>query len=125
MGVSLALKAGLIIALISGEESPQVARFAAKFSIADVEMGCKDKARALRDFAKRRDLALAEIAYMGDDVNDLSALKIAGFSAAPADAQPAVREAAALLTQRAGGHGAVRELIDSILQQQAAQAKTA
>ena len=59
MGVSLAMKAGLIVALISGEDSPLVDRFAAKMGITDVEKGCKDKAGALRAFAERRGLALA------------------------------------------------------------------
>jgi 3-deoxy-D-manno-octulosonate 8-phosphate phosphatase (KDO 8-P phosphatase) len=123
MGVSLAIKAGLIVALVSGEDSPLVARFAEKFSITDVEAGCKDKARALREFAQRRGLALSEIAFMGDDVNDLSALAIAGLGAAPADAHPTAREAATLVTQRAGGRGAVRELVDSIVGKRAVASK--
>jgi hypothetical protein len=67
MGVSLARKAGLILALISGEDSPLVDRYAAKMDIADVEKNCKDKARALRAFAERRNLQLSEICFMGDD----------------------------------------------------------
>src|ERR1700722_16334336 len=90
MGVSLATKAGLIVTLISGENSPLVDRFATKMNITDVKKGCKDKASALRAFAARQSLSLDEICFMGDDVNDLGAMEIAGFSAAPANAQPAV-----------------------------------
>jgi 3-deoxy-D-manno-octulosonate 8-phosphate phosphatase (KDO 8-P phosphatase) len=115
MGVSLALKAGLIVALISGEDSPLVDRYAAKFALTDVFKGCKDKAAALRAFAQRRGLELAEIAFMGDDVNDLAAMQLAGVSAAPADAHPVVLEAASFIAQRPGGRGAVRELADAIL----------
>src|SRR5213593_26704 len=61
MGVSLARKAGLILALISGEDSPLVDRYAAKMGITDIEKNCKDKARALRVFAERQNLQLAEI----------------------------------------------------------------
>src|SRR6476646_6506968 len=74
MGVSIARKAGLIVALISGEESPLVDRFAEKMGITDVHKGCKDKGSALREFVRRHDLGLAEVCFMGDDVNDLGAL---------------------------------------------------
>jgi 3-deoxy-D-manno-octulosonate 8-phosphate phosphatase (KDO 8-P phosphatase) len=115
MGVSLAIKAGLVVGLISGEDSPLVDRFARKMGITDVEKGCKDKARALRAFAERRALPLDEIAFMGDDVNDLGAMEIAGVSAAPASAVKAVLSRAAVVTARSGGDGAVRELVDTIL----------
>jgi 3-deoxy-D-manno-octulosonate 8-phosphate phosphatase (KDO 8-P phosphatase) len=115
MGVSLAMKSGLIVALISGEDSPLVDRFALKMGITDVEKSCKDKGRALRSFADRRGLALSDITFMGDDVNDLEAMAIAGLSAAPADAAPMARERAAFVSTRHGGYGAVRELVDTIL----------
>ena len=115
MGVSLARKAGLIVALISGEDSPLVDRFAAKMFITDVEKGCKDKAQAVREIAARRGLQLSEICYMGDDVNDLGAMHIAGLAAAPANAVPAAMEQAGFIAARAGGNGAVRELVDAIL----------
>lgn len=117
MGVSLACKAGLIVTLISGEDSPLVDRFAAKFKLADITKGCQDKARALREFARRNQLELSEICFMGDDVNDLAAMEIAGLSAAPADARPAVVQKAAFVATVRGGNGAVRELIDAILNQ--------
>jgi 3-deoxy-D-manno-octulosonate 8-phosphate phosphatase (KDO 8-P phosphatase) len=115
MGVARACKAGLIVALVSGEESPLVDRYARKFAIPDCFKGCKDKAAALREFAQRRGLTLEEICFMGDDVNDLGAMSIAGFSAAPANAHPAARQQAKLVTEREGGQGAVRELVDLIL----------
>jgi 3-deoxy-D-manno-octulosonate 8-phosphate phosphatase (KDO 8-P phosphatase) len=115
MGVSLARKAGLIVTLISGEDSPLVDRFAAKLGLADITKGCKDKAAALRGFAGRHALRLEEICFMGDDVNDVAAMGLAGFSAAPANAHPAALHQAGLVTHAAGGNGAVRELIDSIL----------
>ena len=115
MGVSLARKAGLMVTLISGEDSPLVDRFAAKMNLADITKGCKDKAGALRAFAERNRLRLEEICFMGDDVNDLAAMELAGLAAAPADARPAARRQAALVTEAKGGNGAVRELIDRIL----------
>ncbi len=116
MGVSLARKAGLLITLISGEDSPLVDRFAAKFKLADITKGCQDKAQALRLFAERNQLQLDEICFMGDDVNDLAAMEIAGLAAAPADARPAVLRKAAFVATVKGGNGAVRELVDAILE---------
>ena len=115
MGVSLARKAGLVVELISGEDSPQVDRFAAKLGIGDVVKNCKDKAGALRAFAASRELALAEICFVGDDVNDLPAMELAGLSACPADARPAVRRRAGYVAECRAGNGAVREVVDKIL----------
>ena len=115
MGVSLGRKAGLIFALISGEENVIIDRFAKKMGIDDVYKGCKDKASALKDFADKRKLDLSEVCFMGDDVNDLKALELAGLSAAPANAHDSVKKQAKLVTKKSGGQGAVRELIDLIL----------
>ena len=80
MGLSRARKAGLLLALISGEDSPLIDRLAAKMQIGDVEKSCKDKAAALRRIAALHHLSLDEICFMGDDVNDLPALEIAGLA---------------------------------------------
>jgi 3-deoxy-D-manno-octulosonate 8-phosphate phosphatase (KDO 8-P phosphatase) len=103
------------LTLISGEDIPLVDRFAAKMSIADITKGCKDKAVALRAFAERNQLGLDEIVFMGHDVNDVAAMKAAGVAAAPADAQPAARKIATIVTGAKGGEGAVRELVERIL----------
>lgn len=115
MGVSRARKAGILIALISGEDSPLVDRFANKMGITDVEKGCKDKASALRRFAEKTGLALSEICFMGDDINDIAAMNLAGVAAAPANAQPVARECATFIATNNGGNGAVRELVEAVL----------
>ena len=115
MGVSLGLRAGLVFALISGEDSPLVDRFARKMGIEDVYKDCKDKAGALRLFAQSHGLKLAEVCFMGDDVNDLAALALAGFKAAPANAHASVKKRVDVVTTRPGGGGAVRELVDCLL----------
>jgi len=115
MGLSRARKAGLILGLISGEDSVLVDRFALKIGIAHVAKGCKEKGAALRHFAELSGIALEHIAFIGDDVNDLPALAIAGLSVAPANAQPEIKAAAALVLERSGGQGAVRQLVEMIL----------
>lgn len=119
-GIALAMKAGLKIALISGESSVAgmtlVQRFADKLKIVDVYKGCHDKAAAIRDFAEKNQLQLSEICFIGDDFIDLPAMEIVGLAATPADAQLVARSKAHLVTERIGGHGAVREVLDKILE---------
>lgn len=118
MGVSLGLKAGLIFALISGENSPLVERFANKMGITDVYAGCKDKASALKSFAQKYDLELSQMCFMGDDINDAPALLLAGLAVVPATAHESARREAGIVTQHSGGQGAVRELVDYLLSNQ-------
>ena len=115
MGLSLAQKSGIVIALMSGENSPLVDRLASKFGIVDVHKNCKDKAGALRTFSERHRLRLQEICFIGDDVNDLPALNLVGLSACPADARPSIRKLCQLVTKLPGGNGAVREVVDMLL----------
>jgi 3-deoxy-D-manno-octulosonate 8-phosphate phosphatase (KDO 8-P phosphatase) len=115
MGVSLARRAGLELALISGEDSPLVDRYAHKMHIQHVTKGCRDKAAALREFALAAGIELANICFMGDDVNDLPAMRIAGLRAAPANACKDVLAETDFVAKNAGGNGAVRELIDALL----------
>ncbi len=115
MGLSLAKKAGLKLAFISGEDSPLVDRMAAKFEIVDVYKPCKDKRAALQQFIERHRLAPAEVCYIGDDINDLAALEMVGLPCAPADARPEVLAKCKRIAQAKGGDGAVREIIDGIL----------
>lgn len=123
MGISLAKKAGIIFALISGEDSPVVDRYAAKMGITDVHKGCKDKASALRQFAARHAIPLENVCFIGDDVNDLSALAIAGFSATPGDAHPKTYEEADYVAEAHGGNGAVREILDYVMKHLSADRK--
>lgn len=115
MGVSLGRRAGLLFALVSGESGPTLDRIAAKFGVEEVYGGCKDKERAVQDFAARHGLDLSEVCFVGDDVNDVPALKICGLAVAPAGAHPAARATASMVTEHGGGAGAVREVIDALL----------
>ena len=119
-GIPLAQKAGIILAIISGESSDSgkaiAERYANKLNIKTVYKGCHDKAFALREFAVKHKLDLSEVCFIGDDINDLPAIEIAGFSVAPANAHSTVLKRVNFVTQRTGGFGAVRELIDMIVE---------
>jgi len=115
MGVSRVRKTGILFGLISGEGGPLVDRLAAKLGIEDVTKNCKTKDQALREFAERHRLPLSEICFVGDDINDVPALRLAGRSAAPGDAQPCALAEAGLVARRNGGQGAVREILEVLL----------
>ena len=115
MGVSLATKAGFQFGIISGESSPLVERYAKKMDIRQVFLDSKDKAASFRELSGALSIPPGEIAYMGDDVNDLGAMQLAGLSAAPSDAHPDVISAVSFRSKFPGGNGAVRELVDHLL----------
>ena len=118
MGISLLRRLGLKLALISGEPSPLVDRYAAKMHLHYVVKGTRDKASALRDFSAQFSLPLDHTCFFGDDVNDLFAMEIAGICACPANAATEVREHVAehgFVSQQPGGMGAVRDFADSLL----------
>jgi len=115
MAISIGQRAGLRFALISGEDGLLLDRLVQKLKISDVYRGCKDKAAALRDFANNAGLNLAQICYIGDDVNDVPAMRLVGLAAAPAGAHRSACEAAHVVTESSGGHGAVREIVDLLV----------
>lgn len=118
MGVSLARRLGLKLALISGEDSPQVMRYAEKLKMHHVVKGCRDKATALRKFTELFAIPLQHTCFFGDDVNDLFAMEIAGLSACPKNAAGEVIDYVSqhgFVATQHGGHGAVREFVDAIL----------
>ena len=115
MGISIGRKAGLVFGLITGEVTPFAELFAEKTSITELHIGCREKAAALRLISERQAIPLKNICYIGDDINDLPAMELAGLSAAPTNAHASVRDFANLRLRNQGGSGAVRELVDYIL----------
>jgi len=115
MGIKLLQAAGIITAFITGEKTALVARRGKKLAVPEVHQGIDEKLAVLTQVAKKYGLTLNQVAYIGDDVNDLNALRAVGFSAAPADAMPVVLQAVQYVCAKKGGEGAVRELADRIL----------
>jgi 3-deoxy-D-manno-octulosonate 8-phosphate phosphatase (KDO 8-P phosphatase) len=117
LGIKLLQRAGLKTAIITGRISPMVERRAAELSIEWVIQGREDKLQALKSLATEVGLDLDEIAYIGDDLPDLSAIQSVGLGIAVADADERVLRAAGLVTKRSGGRGAVREASEWLLSQ--------
>lgn len=118
MGIKLLQRAGIITAIVTQERTKLVARRAEKLTIPELHQGVMDKLMVIREMAARHGFSLKEVAYIGDDVNDLEALKAVGFSASPADGLPDILATVDYVCQKKGGEGAVREIIEMILKAQ-------
>ncbi len=118
LGLVLLRDLGYKLGVISSRTSKVVSRRCADLKIPEeyVLQGERDKAAAFDLLARRWNLEAWEIAAVGDDLPDLGMLRRAGVGAAPADATPLVRDAAALRLTRPGGAGAVREMCDLLIE---------
>ncbi|WP_371372159.1 KdsC family phosphatase [Sporomusa aerivorans] len=120
MGISLAHKAGLKTAIITGRESEIVRRRGAELKIGDVYQGAVDKVTALYELMEKHSLTLDQLAYVGDDINDLPVLVQVGLPCAVANAVPEVKAVAKYIAARQGGDGGVRDIVEYILKTQGA-----
>jgi len=118
MGIKLLQRAGLVTAIVTQERTRLVARRAQKLAIPELHQGSMDKLSVIREMAERHGLSLRQVAYIGDDVNDIETLKAVGFSASPADGLPQVLQVVDYVCGKNGGEGAVRELAEMILDAQ-------
>ena len=115
VGIKALLEAGVYVAIISGRDSVMVSRRAAELGIAHVHQGITNKAATLTDLMRRLQCTRQTTACIGDDTPDLSMMNLVALPIAVADAHPDVRAKALVITQAAGGAGAVREVCDLLL----------
>jgi N-acylneuraminate cytidylyltransferase len=114
LGISRLRTAGVPMVVLSTETHPVVGERCAKLGL-ECHQGIADKPAALQALLRRRGIDASEVAYVGNDLNDLGCFEIVGFPVAVADAEPALQLRAALVLSRRGGHGAVREFCDLLL----------
>jgi N-acylneuraminate cytidylyltransferase len=115
MGFALLRKAGIKTAIITGENTKIVENRAAKTKVDYLYQGITDKLTVLKEIAAKEGIDIKEIAYMGDDINDIEALQNCGLSFTVPNATPAARRAASVVVETPGGQGAVREAIEILL----------
>lgn len=118
LGIKLLQRGGIEVAIITGRSSEAVERRATELGISTLIQGREDKGTALAEMLKLRQQTAASVAYMGDDLPDLGALRLAGLATCPSDAVELIKNNADWIAPSAGGHGAVRALCDFILQAQ-------
>lgn len=110
-------QAGTDVLILSSEINPVVAARARKMKVEAIHgVGLDDKAEVLKTLLESRTIEPARVAYIGNDLNDLTSFALVGWAVAVADAQPEVLRAADFVTSKPGGHGAVREVCDLILE---------
>ena len=118
MAVSMLQKRGYIIAILTSENTDIVKSRAKKLKIDEVYVDEHEKLKRLIYLSKKYEISMNQIAYIGDDINDLEALKAVGFSALTANSPIQNQFKPDYVTIRHGGHGAFREFTDIILQDQ-------
>ncbi len=117
-GIKCILDNGIIVAVITGRQSNIVQNRMKALGIQHVVQGREDKGTALRTLCASLDIALEDVAYMGDDWPDLTALGLVGLALTAPNAHSEVRKRVHFVTQARGGQGAVREVCDLLLQSQ-------
>ena len=118
MGILMARRAGMEVGVLTGKASRGFDHRAARLRLAEVHQNVADKAVCLAGILDRRKLSAAEVAYSGDDLNDLDVLRSVGLAGAVGDAHPLVRRSCDYVCRLAGGRGAVREFIEFIIRSQ-------
>lgn len=114
-GFFLLRKAGIVAGLITGENTHIVQRRAEKLQLIHCFLGVKDKVEIIKKFADENNCSLDEIAFMGDDLNDLGLITYAGLSFAAGNAHVLVKEKAHICCNTNGGEGAFREAVEMLL----------
>jgi len=101
--------------IVTGELSPSVKKRAEKLKIKELHLGTKDKVLVLNGVLKRKNLKAVNVAFIGDDVNDLEIMKLVGLTACPSDAIDEVKNISDYICTNCGGYGAFREFAELII----------
>lgn len=115
-GVAFLRKLGIDVAIMTGENTEIVARRAAKLKIKLCFLGVKDKLALCRQLCGERGIDFGDVAFIGDDINDVPLLRAAAWSGCPANTPDYVARYARFRGKVHGGHGAFREFVETILE---------
>ena len=114
LAISLINNIGIDQIILSSEKNPVVKKRAKKLSIECI-YGVKNKAETLKKYIEIKNIKLSNVAFVGNDINDLEVMKIVALSIAPNDAQKVVKDIAHYITKSMGGKGVIREIYDLII----------
>ncbi len=115
MGFALLKEKGILTGIITSENNNLNQRRADKLRLDILEAGCKDKLAAIRCICADRGISLENVCYIGDDINDIEALKAVGFGCCPSDAMPEIKNVVNYITKAKGGEGVIREVVDRLI----------
>lgn len=114
-GIVQIQKLGVVPVIITGRKSEIVRLRAEELGISELHQGVQNKLHKLKEVAEKYHCVPDEIAYIGDDCNDLACIQYCGVTACPQDAAEDVKHVVQYVCQKNGGNGAVREFVDQIL----------
>lgn len=114
-GFFAAKKAGIQVLVLTGRECAATIRRMGEMKVDYLVQNCKDKVQYLTEFMRKHQITKEEIGYLGDDINDLSAMRLCSFVGCPADSCAEIKERADYISTIQGGHGAVRDIIEHLL----------
>lgn len=114
-GVLFAHQLGIPVGILTGEDTNIVKRRADKLKIDYLYLGCKDKVEIAQNLCTQLGIEMSEIAYIGDDLNDIQLLKLVGWSGAPSSAPEYIRKLTNVSLSKKGGEGVFREFVEIII----------
>ena len=117
MGINILLRNGIKTAIVTKENSKIVKKWAKEMNVSKTYSGIKIKEKELEKICKFYNILSSEIAFIGDDVNDIELMKKVGFSVTPSDGVFQAKKIANYICKNSGGNGALREMIDLILKE--------
>ncbi len=113
--VQHAIKMGFPLGIISGGKSDEVVKRFQKLGVTDIYMDSSNKLESYENFRRKHGLDHADILYMGDDLPDFEVMDLVGLPTCPLDAAHEIKEKAAYISDKPGGHGCVRDVIEKVL----------
>lgn len=116
-GVAFLRRYGVPVAIMTGEDTPIVRRRAEKLRVGHCYLGVKDKLALAQELCAGLGIALGDVAFIGDDLNDLKLLRAVGYPASPANTPVYVKREVAYVCRAQGGQGAFREFVEHLLEQ--------
>ena len=114
-GVLLCHQCNIPVGIITGEETEIVKRRAEKLKVDYLFQGVKNKVEIANNLISKLNIEFNDVAYIGDDINDVELLKLVGISGCPDNAFPSIKKLVHYVTERRGGEGAFREFVETIL----------
>jgi len=113
--LQLAVKKGYLVAVISGGNCKEYSRRLKLLGITDIYLNSQTKMDQFNSFLKKRGLSSSEVLYMGDDIPDFEVMKKAGVPVCPADADSSIKQISKYISDKKGGEGCVRDVIEQVL----------
>lgn len=114
-GVLFAHHLGIPVGILTGENTNIVKRRSNKLKIDYLYLGCKDKVSVVKNLCSQLGITMEDVAYIGDDLNDMKLLKLVGWAGVPSSAPVYVQKLANVRLEKKGGKGVFREFVETIL----------